>query len=60
MTEREQVRAFFEQLEMSERLRLFEFFSHQMGYVPHSAEELEPLMASGGGLDPEKVNAADA
>jgi len=52
MTEREQVRAFFAELEPSERLRLFEFFSHQVGYVPRSVEELEPLMGDGGGLDP--------
>ncbi len=55
MTDRECVRAFFEELEPSERLRLFEFFSHQVGYVPRSVEELEPLMSEGGGLDPVEI-----
>jgi len=56
--ERERVRAFFAELEPSERVRLFDFFSHQVGYVENPGAVLTPMQSSGGGLDPEQADAA--
>lgn len=55
MDKRERVRAFFDELESSERLRLLRFFSQQAGYVANDLQELEPLGARDGGLDPRKI-----